>query len=111
MNVNWAFAEVMPISGVTNSLVAAVVTSLAKASLGALPGFVLEVTQLASDPVCALVQPAGSAGATTPSNASLKLKFGWPTKRVKLLVTGPKLLVMLTEMLSNVPHGVFAGTV
>jgi hypothetical protein len=98
-------------AGVTSSLVAAVVTSFENASLGALPGLVVEVTQFASVPVCAVVQPAGKAGATTLSNASVRLKVGWPTRRVKFLVTDPRLLLMLTGMLSNVPQGVFAGTV
>jgi len=47
--------------------------SLIKASLGAVSGVVVEVTQSGAAPAAfAATQPAGSAGATTPSKFSLK---------------------------------------
>src|SRR5471032_1517785 len=61
------------ILGVTSSVVPTVVLSGAKASLGALLGVVAEVTHATSLPVAALVQPAGRAGTTAPSKASVKL--------------------------------------
>src|SRR4051794_38900331 len=98
-------------SGVTSSLEAALGASFENASLGGLLEFVAEVTQSASAPVWAVVQPAGNAGAVTASNGWVKLKAGWPTRSVKVLVTGPMLLLMLSEIFSSVPQGVFAGTV
>ena len=58
------------IIGVINSVLPTVVGSGANASLGALAGLVVEVTQGTSAPVAAVVHPAGSAGATTPSKFS-----------------------------------------
>ena len=74
-------------------------------------GFVVEVTQLARVPVCVLVHPAGKVGATTLSKFSVRPIIGWPTKRVKLRVTGPRLLLMFTGIVNNVPQGVLGGTV
>src|SRR5436305_14708518 len=55
------------IVGVINSVLPILVTSGANASLGALAGLVVVVTHGTSIPVAAVVHPAGSAGATTPS--------------------------------------------
>src|ERR1044072_4203991 len=98
-------------SGGTSSLEEALGTSLENASLGGLLGLTVEVTQSASAPVCAVVQPAGSAGAATASKAWVSLKAGGRTRSVKFLMTGPRLLLMLSGILSNEPHGVPAGTV
>src|SRR5664279_847785 len=56
--------------GLTNSVLPMLVSSGANASLGALTGLVVEVTHATSIPVAAVVHPAGSAGATTPSKFS-----------------------------------------
>lgn len=58
--------------GVTSSVLPTVETSGANASLGALAGVVVEVTQSDSEPVAAVVHPAGNAGATTPSKFCVK---------------------------------------
>src|SRR6185436_17373495 len=104
-------ADVIAIVGETSSLVAAVVISLEKAVLGALLGLVVDVTQLASVPVCVVVQPAGRAGATTLSKFSANPMTACPTNKVKLRVTGPRLLLMLTGIVRRVPHGVPGGIV
>src|SRR6478735_5154264 len=50
----------------------------AKASLGAVSGVVVDVTHGDSVPVAAVVQPAGSAGAVTPSKFSPQPATGVP---------------------------------
>jgi hypothetical protein len=56
--------------GLTSSVLPTLFGSGAKASFGALDGFVVEVTQGTSTPLDAVVQPAGSAGALTASKFS-----------------------------------------
>jgi hypothetical protein len=60
------------IDGVTSSVLPTLFGSGAKASLDALEGLVVEVTHGLSTPLAAVVQPAGSAGAVTPSKLSEK---------------------------------------
>src|SRR5450432_519789 len=60
-------------AGVTNSVLPTLSTSGANASLGALAGVIVEVTHGSSAPVAAVVHPAGSAGAVTPSKFSAKV--------------------------------------
>src|SRR5947207_11990205 len=55
------------ITGVTNWVSPTLVTSGANASFGAVAGLFVEVTHGTSIPVAAVVHPAGSVGATTPS--------------------------------------------
>src|SRR5678816_1971837 len=61
------------IVGVSRVVLPMLLTSGAKASLGALFGFVAEVTQFTSTPVAAVTQPAGRAGGAAPSKFSLKV--------------------------------------
>jgi len=70
MKVTCAAAEVMGKSGEVSSVVPGLPTLVTKASLGALLGLVVEVVHAGSDPVVATVQPAGRAGAVTPSKFS-----------------------------------------
>ena len=59
--------------GVSKSLSLTVLGSSTKASLGGVCGFVVEVTQSGVAPTALVaVQPAGKAGAATPSKFSLK---------------------------------------
>ena len=59
--------------GVSKSLSLTVFGSSTKASLGGVCGFVVEVTQSGVAPTALVaVQPAGKAGAATPSKFSLK---------------------------------------
>src|SRR5258706_312481 len=57
--------------GETSSVLPMLLTSGAKASFGAVSGLVVDVTHGTSTPVAVVVQPAGSAGAVTPSKFSL----------------------------------------
>src|SRR5256885_17048385 len=65
----------MPMEGVSRSLSLTVDGSLTNASLGAVSGEVVEVTHNIPSGFTALVatQPAGSAGAVTPSKCSLNM--------------------------------------
>src|SRR5205814_4535501 len=77
LKLNCAAAELIAMLGVTRSDVLVVVMSGVNTSFGALAGFVVDVTQSTPlVPVCAVAQPAGSAGTVTPSNASLKPRIG-----------------------------------
>jgi hypothetical protein len=68
LKVNCAPPAGTAMVGLTNWSSAMLFRLGAKASLGALKGLVAEVTQrVAATPVAVVVQPAGSAGATTPS--------------------------------------------
>src|SRR6266536_5128680 len=74
LNVTCPPAAGMARDGLTNWSSAGLVSSVAKASFGALLGAVVEVTQsIAEGPVAVVVQPTGSAGALTPSKFSVKL--------------------------------------
>src|SRR6187549_2534664 len=59
-------------AGEISSVLPTAAGSGANASFGAVSGVVVDVTQGTSAPVAALVHPAGSAGATTPSKFSLQ---------------------------------------
>jgi hypothetical protein len=71
-------AVVMAMFGVSKRLSLIVVGSLTKASLGALSGDVVEVTHKIPSGLTALAatQPAGNAGAVTPSKFSLRVPHG-----------------------------------
>src|SRR5258706_15259638 len=78
--------------GVSSTVLPTVVTSGANASFGALMGLVAEVTQATSLPLAAVTQPAGSAGAVTPSKFSVKTEFTVGAPRVIVKVTVPRLV-------------------
>src|SRR6186713_591987 len=59
-------------AGEISSVLPTAAGSGANASFGAVSGVVVDVTQATSAPVAALVHPAGSAGAVTPSKFSLQ---------------------------------------
>ena len=58
--------------------------SLMKAALGAVSGVVLTVAQASVPASEVVVQPAGKAGAVTPSKASVRGTTGVPVKRVQV---------------------------
>ena len=102
LNVTWAFVVLMEIFGLSRTLLVTQDGSLWKAEFGAVSLDVLTVVQLLpsvqngpptvqspSPLVKAVVQPAGSAGATTPSKFSLKTTLRTPS--VKVNVTVPRL--------------------
>lgn len=82
MNVTLAPPAATAKDGVTNSVLPTFPGPGAKASFGALKGLVADVTHGTSAPVAALVQPAGSAGATTPSKFSVKVAAVTPVVNV-----------------------------
>src|SRR3982751_4870331 len=65
-------------AGEISSVLPTVLGSGAKASLGAVSGVVVDVTQGDSAPVAAVVQPVGNAGAVTPSKFSPQPDTGVP---------------------------------
>ena len=94
-NVNCADADVIPMLGVSSVLSVTQLGSLWKAALGAVStGAVFTVVhwdvrahvpvgaQLAAPAVVVLTQPAGNAGATTPSKFSEKAVFSTPRLNV-----------------------------
>src|SRR5918911_1134216 len=110
--LNWAEAVVMAMLGETNSVLPTVVGSGANVALGALStGVLVTDTQADSPPVAAVVQPAGSAGATTPSKFCVKPSTGEPMVSGKFWVVGPRLLLMSTGIDNTEPQVVAAGTV
>src|ERR1044072_1692470 len=70
--------------GLTSSVTPAAAVLGAKAALGALNGFVVEVTHAGSAPEPVDVHPAGKAGAVTPSKFSDRGAPGVPAPRRKL---------------------------
>ena len=86
----------------------------AKASFGAVSGVVVDVTHGDSAPVAAVVQPAGSAGAVTPSKFSPQPVTGVPVAvgvavavAVGVLVAVP--VGVAVGVLVAVPVGVAVG--
>jgi hypothetical protein len=67
LNANCVPAAGSAMTGETSSVKPTVAGSGAKAAFGALLGVVVDVTQGDSEPLAVVVQPAGSAGAATPS--------------------------------------------
>src|SRR5664280_2776800 len=63
------------------------------AALGTVSRVVVEVTQLDSAPPAEVVQPAGNAGAVTPSKFCVKVAERAP--RLKLYVTVPKFVALV----------------
>ena len=75
--LTWAAAELIAIFGVSRRLSVTTAGSSIKASLGAVSGVVVEVTHRGAPPAALLAtQPAGNAGAVTPSKFSLKEEHG-----------------------------------
>src|SRR5438045_7018712 len=95
------------ITGVTNWVSPTLVTSGANASFGALAGLVVEVTQGTSIPVAAVVHPAGSAGATTPSKFSRKL----PGHGVAVGLAEGRTVAVAVGVGDGVPLGLGVGLV
>src|SRR5256885_13218221 len=77
-------------AGETNSFTPAVLASVAKAALGGVSFVVVLVIQLDCPPEVAVVQPTGSAGATTASNCCEKTLVTPPSGRFS--VTIPRLV-------------------
>src|ERR1044072_8792428 len=96
--VNWAEAVVIAMLGEISSVLPTVVGSGANVALGAVStGVVVTLPQGDSLPVAAVVQPAGSPGAATPSKFWEKPSTGVPVGRVKLwVVSASSLLSMST---------------
>src|SRR3982751_580167 len=83
-------------AGEISSVLPTVLGSGAKASLGAVSGAVVDVTQGDSAPVAAVVQPAGNAGAVTPSKFSPQPMKGVPVGDTVGVLVGVPVAVCVT---------------
>src|SRR5436190_7644908 len=85
--------------------------SAAKAAFTPLSGVLVDVTKLMPPSKGTAVQPAGMAGATTPSKPSVAVVVGCPTPKLRVNETGPRLLFTLMVSVITLPQAVAAGTV
>jgi hypothetical protein len=101
--------------GVINSVLPTAAGSGAKASFGAVSGVVVDVTHGDSAPVDAVVQPAGSAGAVTPSKLWPHTAPGVPVGVAVGVLVGVPVAVPVGVLVGvfvgvgvpAVPHGMF----
>ncbi len=88
-----------------------VVGSRANTAFGPASGVVVVVTKLVPPETGAAVQPAGMAGALTPSKFSLKVTTDCPTTIVLVKFVAPRLLFTFSVSVIVLPHAAPAGTV